>query len=107
MSDVQLVVVVTEDPKVTRSVNQVVEAESESQLEVHCCPLAQAVARLDESEVSALFVDIDPGPTEMLDKLQELAERAQTKEFFVVASVVQSELVLKAMRMGARDFLEK
>lgn len=107
MSDAQLVVVVTEDPEVTRSVYQVVDAELGCQFEVHCCSLEEALNRLDESEVSAVFVDIDRGPTELLGELQQLTERARTTEFFVVASVVRSELVLQAMRVGARDFLEK
>ena len=107
MSDAQQLVVVTEDSQVIRSVCQVVNADAESQFEVRCYPLKEALVRFDESEVSAIFVDIDPGPTELLGELQQLAERAQTTEFFVVASVVRSELVLQAMRVGARDFLEK
>ena len=71
MSDAQLVVVVTEDPQVTRSMYQVVDADPECRFEIHCCPLEEAVARLDESEVSAVFVDIDPGPSEMLGELQQ------------------------------------
>lgn len=107
MSDKQLVVVVTEDPQVTRSVHQVVDADAGGRLEVHCCPLNEALDRFDESNVSAVLVDIDPRPAEMLGELQQLAERAGGAEFFVVASVVQSDLVLQAMRVGARDFLEK
>lgn len=107
MSDAQLVVVVTEDPQVIRSVYQVVDSDMGGRFEVHCCPLEEALDRLDESEVSAVFIDIDPGPTELLDEMQQLGERAQGTEFFVIASVVRSELVLQAIRVGARDFLEK
>jgi pilus assembly protein CpaE len=107
MSDQRLFLVVSDDPQVSRSIAQVVDTDDAPDIDVACCSLDEAIRRFDEDGADAVLMDLDPAPKDRLNEVKLLADRAKGTTFLVMASSVSNELVLEAMRVGARDFLEK
>jgi pilus assembly protein CpaE len=62
---------------------------------------------LAEDEPCVLIVDIDKDPDSILSKLDSIADKYPEKRIVVVSSSLNQDLILRAMRAGARRFLVK
>lgn len=69
--------------------------------------LSQLRSSLSRSKEQAVVVDIDPNPTQMLRNVATICDISPETFVVVVCSRHTKELILQAMRSGARHFLEK
>jgi pilus assembly protein CpaE len=81
--------------------------EGRYQLREVCRDLGAAVRHLEETGAAAVLADIDPQPAGMLAGLDLLTKRFADTRFIVLSSTLQSDLMLEAMQVGARHFLQK
>ncbi|MEJ2703976.1 MAG: AAA family ATPase [Sedimentisphaerales bacterium] len=69
--------------------------------------LSQLRSCLSRSKEQAVVVDIDPSPTQMLRSIGMICDISPETFVVIVCSHHTKELILQAMRSGARHFLEK
>jgi Flp pilus assembly CpaE family ATPase len=69
--------------------------------------LSQVRGHLSPSKVQAIIVDIDPDPPQILRSIGTICHVAPGTLVLVVCGSLKKELILEAMRAGARHFLEK
>jgi pilus assembly protein CpaE len=69
--------------------------------------LKELLSRLKEGPASAVVVDIDPEPERILKDLDSIISTYPRTRFVVLSRDLRNDLVLEAMRVGARHFLVK
>lgn len=72
-----------------------------------CATLQELAARIEPYPPTAVLVDIDHEPVQMLSELEALVARFSKTRFIVLASDRRDDLILEAMQIGARHFLLK
>lgn len=101
------VILVTREPKTEREVVALLHGDERLEAAGVLRGLQDLEARLLLHRIPLAVIDIDPGPTEMLQDLEGLAARFQETRFVVVSNELRNDLVLEAMQAGARHFLVK
>lgn len=69
--------------------------------------LGSLASRLAQSPAPAVLVDIDPDAHRMLSELETLVTRFPQTRFVVLSHDTSSQLILKAMTVGVRQYLPK
>lgn len=64
--------------------------------------LTELVARLHREVLSAVLIDLDPNPSAMMSDLETLIGRFGQTRFVLISRKCTNELILEAMRIGAR-----
>ena len=72
-----------------------------------CRELSQIVGYLSNKDINAVIVDIDIDPTRALYDLGKILHNNPEIYVIIICSSFHKELVLRAMQLGARNFLEK
>src|SRR5689334_16706231 len=72
-----------------------------------CADLAALTSRLELGRTPAALVDIDGDPQRTLAALEPLARRFGDTRFVVLSHTMANEMLLKAMRAGARHYVLK
>jgi len=101
------VLLVTQDQGTTNAVGSALEAEGSIGHEDVYRDLRALSTRLEMQPASAVLVDIDPGPAQMLAGLDPLVRRYPDTRFIVLSQSMASELMLEAMQTGARHYMVK
>jgi len=83
------------------------DADKAFMLKGSCTDLIALTTLLDRQRAAAVLVDIDPDPAGILEAMAPLMARFAETRFLVVSSEFRNDLMLEAMRNGARDFLVK
>ncbi len=107
MPDTTDLFTVTKDAQVKRDVTNVVETSAIFATSQYFTRLDDLAFALQENEVSAIIVDIDDHPSEMLADVERLLARLPYVRLIVTASKQSPESVIQAMQAGARHFLLK
>jgi pilus assembly protein CpaE len=68
---------------------------------------AEVARRLEQGRCPAVLVDIDHEPHLTLSAVEPLARRFAETRFIVLSTAMQNDLLLEAMKVGARHFLLK
>ncbi len=97
----------TKDQETVEAVSSALETDKQVTLTGVYSSLSELVVALEDSEVVAAMVDIDPDPSRMLAELDPIISRFPDTRFIVLAKQSQSELILEAMHVGARHVLVK
>jgi len=84
---------------------------------LHESPRTKLVAELDEGAMlrqaikqfhaDAVLINLDPSPESILPLVEEIGESESGVTFFAVSESTEGPLILKAMRMGVREFFPK
>src|SRR6185437_9519990 len=72
-----------------------------------CRSIGDVSARLEHGRCAAVLVDIDPDPQHTLSAVEPLARRFPDTRFIVLSTAMGNEILLEAMKVGARHFLLK
>jgi pilus assembly protein CpaE len=72
-----------------------------------CGHLNDLSRSLDKAPLAAAVVDIDPMPEVILKELESVIRRHSQTKFVVLSSSFDQDLVLLAMHVGVRDFVQK
>ncbi len=107
MPDTTDLFTVTKDAQVKRDVTNVVETSAIFATPQYFTRLDDLAFALQQNEVSAIIVDIDDHPSEMLADVERLLARLPYVRLIVTASKQSPESVIQAMQAGARHFLLK
>lgn len=73
--------------------------------EFACYPPIDELADLVQADYDVVIVDLDPNPEQALDVVESLCGRNSSLTVMVHASRADSELLVRCMRAGAREFL--
>jgi pilus assembly protein CpaE len=103
----QKILLVTQEDQINRSVSIALEAGRVYITNGQCKSLDEAASNLEFKPAPVVLVDIDPKPEAMLAELAPLAARFRRTHFVVLASEMRGDLVLSAMRAGARNYVLK
>ncbi|HEX7362834.1 MAG TPA: hypothetical protein VF283_20275 [Bryobacteraceae bacterium] len=68
-------------------------------------PPIDELADLIQADYDVVIVDLDPNPEQALDVVENLCARTSSATVMVHAARVDSELLVRCMRAGAREFL--
>src|SRR5437660_1381587 len=101
------VLLVTDDHATTNAVSAALESQGSIGHEDVCADLRALTQRLEARPASAVLVDIDPGPNQMLAGLDPIVRRFPDTRFIIISQSMASELMLEAMQTGARHFMGK
>lgn len=101
------ILLVTQDQKIADTVKSLFAEDNNFVLANVYQDLSQLRSCLSGSKEQALVVDIDPNPTQMLRNVATICDISPETFVVVVCSHDAKELILQAMRSGARHFLEK
>jgi pilus assembly protein CpaE len=100
-----MLLTVTQDAQVVRDV---AEAIGPSGIPTEtCASLDQLTRTLDQNKMSAVVVDIDGEPLEVLADLEPILDNFPLARTIVIASEQRHDWMLRAMQAGARHFLVK
>ncbi|MHC4117927.1 MAG: AAA family ATPase [Planctomycetota bacterium] len=69
--------------------------------------LSQVRSCLSDRKAQVIIVDIDPDPDKILRDVRTICDIAPSTPVVIVSSSLTKELVLQAMRTGAKHFLDK
>ena len=72
-----------------------------------CPDLQQLVSSMGHPRPRAVLVDIDSSPREIFIELGDLTRQFHETSFIALSDSLQGELVLEAMQVGVRDFVQK
>jgi pilus assembly protein CpaE len=98
---------VTRDDAAAEVVQRVVEESGAFDFKGAYQDLSQVRGQLSPSKIQAVIVDIDPDPPQILRSVASICHVAPETLVLVVCESLKKELLLEAMRAGARHFLEK
>ena len=101
------ILLVTQEAQTSRSVAIALEAGKAYATNGLCRTLAEMATSLELKPSPVALVDIDQRPEAMLQELAPIAARFRNTSFVVLASDMRGDLVLSAMRAGARNFVVK
>lgn len=102
-----MLIVVSDDPLVTRSVTSVLESSVDGGSHRRLNSLHEVSYELMQMEACTILVDIDAAPHKILDDMHSLIGQFPQARFLAIATEQISEYLLKAMKAGVRDFLVK
>jgi pilus assembly protein CpaE len=107
MSNSQMTVVLrTDEPNVKGAVSAVLGIDGEFALQT-VNSFQDLIVVLEREPVAVALVDIDPDPERTLEVLEQAIVRFPQTRFVTMADEMRNELVLTAMKAGARYFLVK
>ena len=98
---------VTQDNNTIQAVQKVASNGSPIALDQVLSDLSRADDYLEQFQVTTGIVDIDPDPQGILAKLGYLIQHHPELCAVVVSNEITQELILSAMQVGARHFLQK
>ncbi len=103
----QKILLMTQEEQTSRAVSTALEAGRVFTTNGLCHSLEEVAASLEFKPAPVALVDIDLRPEAMLAELGPIAARFRQTSFVVLASEMRGELVLSAMRAGARNYVLK
>ncbi|MHC5184387.1 MAG: AAA family ATPase [Planctomycetota bacterium] len=98
---------VTKDKNTIQHVDAVANNGSPIEVDRVLPEISWMAQYLDDSQVTAGIVDIDPNPAEALAELEALTSANPHLCTVVVSENITQDLILSAMQVGARHFLQK
>ena len=98
------IVTVTRDEKVMRRVREAVNSSSKPQF---CSDLYELVLMLEQHSVQAVLVDMDAQVKDVLGEMESILGRYANTRLIVLATEQSPDLMLQAMKLGARHFMLK
>jgi pilus assembly protein CpaE len=101
------VLLVTSDTHAMDSVRLALSASERFELAGVCRTLSEIEDSLQRAPVSAVLVDVDGHSDQVLARLAPFTARFPATRFVVLGGAVRSDLLVQAMQVGARHFLEK
>lgn len=101
------VILVTNESETAEAVSVALGSESRISLSGVCANLSALVPHLKKTTVSAALIDISGQPAQMLKKLNPIIRRFYETHFIMLNDELQNDLILEAMKAGARYFLPK
>lgn len=101
------VILVTNESETAEAVSVALGSESGVSLSGVCANLSALVPHLKKTTVSAALIDISGQPAQMLKKLNPIIRRFYETHFIMLNDELQNDLILEAMKAGARYFLPK
>lgn len=108
MGDVRKILVLTPDSGAQRALLAAAERVAADGLQVQLCgDLAGFERELVREAPPIALLDVDPDPAKLLSRLEPLVAAHPATRFVVLCSEFRPEIVLEAMRVGARHCLVK
>lgn len=101
------VLLVTRQEATARAVDEALHTRAGFRLASLCASLDDLRDRLAHSPAAAVLVDIDPDPVPLLRQIAPLVARFTETRFVLLAGAFDSDLMLAAMEVGARQLLLK
>ncbi|HOB74704.1 MAG TPA: cellulose synthase operon protein YhjQ/BcsQ [Phycisphaerae bacterium] len=101
------IILLTSDPQLAPRVGATLGMTNALMSETTCRSLAELGARIEKNPTSVVLMDIDSHPAQMLASLDQMTRRFSEARFIVLSDNMKGELVLDAMRAGARQFVLK
>lgn len=99
--------VVTQATETASHVTNALYASDRFAIGMVCPDIRQLVSSMGHPRPRAVLVDIDSSPREMFIELSRLTQQFLETSFVVLSDSLRSELVLEAMQVGVRDFVQK
>ena len=107
MNHLDNLLMLTEEPGMVDAVATAMGRNGEFAKQNVCKTLQELAKRIEPYPPTAVLVDIDHEPAQMLSELEALVARFSKTRFIVLASDRRDDLILEAMQIGARHFLLK
>src|SRR4051794_22980604 len=101
------VLLLSTEPATVRAVTTALENNGKLAHEDVCRHPTEVAKRLEQGRCPAVLVDIDQDPHVTLSSVEPLARRFSDTRFIVLSTQMHSDLLLEAMKVGARHFLLK
>jgi Flp pilus assembly CpaE family ATPase len=101
------VLLLSNEPATVRAVTTALESNGKLAHDDVCRNLSEVSRRLEQGRCPAVLVDIDTDPHLTLSSVEPLARRFSETRFIVLSTAMQNDLLLEAMKVGARHFLLK
>lgn len=101
------IILFTSDARLAPEIAAALAMPGEFPDEMICPDLAELAAHIERNPASVVLVDIDPNPSHILAGLDQMTRRFDQARFVVLSGSLEGELVLQAMRAGARQFVLK
>jgi pilus assembly protein CpaE len=98
---------VTKDTQTIQAVQKVANNGSAIAIDQVLPDMSHACEYLEQYPVTTGIIDIDPDPQGILNELGYLIQRRPEVCTVVVSTEINQELILSAMQIGARHFLQK
>ena len=99
--------VVTQASETASHVTNALYASDRFTIGMVCPDIQQLVSSMGHPRPRAVLVDIDSSPREIFIELSGLTRQFHETSFVVLSDSLRSELVLEAMQVGVRDFVQK
>jgi pilus assembly protein CpaE len=107
MSSARQVILMTTDPATESAVVAALGSESGFELASTCRSMIELAARMELQRQSAVLVDLDGRPEQLLQELEPLIGRNPESRFVLLAESPSQSLLLEAMEIGARHVVPK
>lgn len=107
MSALKDLLLVTPDPRIGSVVGAALGLKGHTAADMTCPDMPSLRVRLEQMPTASVLVDIDPDPGAILAALDQFSRQFHDARFIILAGAFQGELVLEAMRAGARQFILK
>lgn len=101
------ILLVTTDDSIADTVKSAIGANEHIVLADVCAEVSQLDVRLSHTNASVVIVDIDPDPAKILSGVGSIIVSHPELKVVVLSSTLDPELILEAMHIGARRFLQK
>lgn len=101
------VILVTHESETAEAVSAALGSENRISLSGVCANLSALAPHLKKATVSAVLIDISDRPVHMLKKLNPIIRSFHETHFIILNDELQNDLILEAMKIGARYFLSK
>jgi pilus assembly protein CpaE len=101
------VILLTTDPSTESAVASAIGSEPGFELASTCRSIGELGSRIDMARQSAVLVDLDGRPEQMLQELEPLIGRHPESRFVLLADAPSQALLLEAMEIGARHVVPK
>ncbi len=103
----QEILLMTRQNGLDKTVRAALDADKSLSLVGECGSLPALAGLLEHSHAGMALVDIDPDPAGILNAMAPIISQFASVRFLVVCGESRSDLILEAMRIGARHFLVK
>lgn len=97
----------TQDALTAKAVADAIGSTDQLAARATCRTLEELTITLERGNASAVVVDIDPRPAQMLTDLESIINRAPATRFVVLCSENKGDLMLQAMQVGVRHYMVK
>jgi Flp pilus assembly CpaE family ATPase len=101
------VLLLSNEPATVSAVTAALQRNGKLASDDICRSMSDVTHRLELARCAAVLVDIDTNPHQTLSAVEPLARRFGETRFIVLSTAMHNDLLLEAMKVGARHFLLK